>query len=324
MMKKLRILLLPVLVVCLLMAAVAIVPAYADDEEDASLAVDEISPEELAELDTLELVPATDSDKAVNINGGFEGIWVTATDARTGKVAGLYGRVTCDDGQSYGYFGGLWRDSSGRMAGYLKGRYQDGRFRGVWRCLETGNWGPVVGRYYPVPSAESAEVCYTFVGRWATVDGQLTGSLQGSWAPLAKVKPEGRFNGQWQVNDDVAVTAAIDPDGKLAGSYGVAVFKNGTSIRYFRGRWTSKDGVTGALGGLVFDGRFCGLWSGTNSVPRGYLKGVWENYRFKGVWGQFGQSVEGRLWGQYRPILAAQSAEPVTAAVRTTDGVVKY
>jgi hypothetical protein len=95
--------------------------------------------------------------------------------------------------------------------------------------------------------------------------------------------------------------ASIAPDGKLAGTYGVAVFRDGTKIHYFRGKWNSKEGAQGMLGGLVVDRMFCGIWNSDNSLPRGYLKGIWERYRFKGVWGHFGQGIEGRLWGVYRP-----------------------
>jgi hypothetical protein len=308
-MKKLNILIISALITCIFTGLVT--PVHASDgEEVLPQDIDEISSEELKELDELELVPVPVPGKEVSINGGFQGVWGTdiSTEARPGKVAGLYGKVAYENDRSYGFFGGLWKDSNGRMAGYLKGRYRDGRFYGIWRCLETDMWGPVVGRYYPVPTTDSSEVCHHFVGRWATIDGQLTGFLRGTWAPLAQVKPEGKFNGQW-IYDNDTTAATVAPDGKLSGSYGVAVFKDGTTIHYFRGRWTSQDGARGRLGGLVVDRTFCGIWNSDNHIPQGYLKGIWGHYRFKGVWGQFGQGTEGRLWGKYRPFPTLEPVE---------------
>jgi hypothetical protein len=311
-MKKLSILLVFTLIAGIFTGVAA--PVYASDGEEAPpLSVDEISPEELEELDELELVPVPVPGKVVNISGGFQGIWgsVSSTEARPGKVAGLYGRVDYNyrSAKSYGFFGGLWKDGSGRMAGYLKGRYRDGYFHGVWRCLETNMWGPVVGRYYPIPTTNSNDICHRFVGKWATIDGHLTGFLKGTWSPLAQVKPKGRFNGQWMYDNQVTA-ASIAPDGKLAGTYGVAVFRDGTRINYFGGRWNSREGEWGRLGGLVVDKMFCGIWNTDNNLlPRGYLKGAWANYQFKGVWGHFGLGADGRLWGTYRPFPTPQPVE---------------
>lgn len=324
-MKKLKILLIPALIACIFTGVVASVQA-SDGEDDPSITVDEVSREELRELDELELVPVPVPGKEVNISGGFQGVWGTdiSTEARPGKVAGLYGRVEYGNDSSYGFFGGLWKNSNGRMAGYLKGRYRDGYFRGIWRCLETDMWGPVVGRYFPVPTATSSEVCHHFVGKWATIDGQLTGFLRGTWSPLAQVKPEGRFNGQWQY-DNLTTAASIAPDGRLAGTYGVAVFRDGTTINYFRGRWNSQEGAQGRLGGLVVDRIFCGIWNNDNILPQGYLKGTWGHHRFKGVWGHFGQGIDGRLWGTYRPFPTPEPLEekPLPNEVTALAPVVK-
>ena len=115
-MKKLSMLLIPALIVCIFTGMVT--PVHASDgEKDIPISVDEISPEELKELDELELVPVPLPGKEVSINGGFQGIWGTdiSTEARPGKVAGLYGKVDYNSVRSYGFFGGLWKNSSGRM-----------------------------------------------------------------------------------------------------------------------------------------------------------------------------------------------------------------
>lgn len=327
MMKKVRFSIITILIIGIIAGIVA--PVYAGDaEETDELNVNEISPDELNELDELELVPVPEKGKNVKIDGGFQGVWNsnTSTEARPGTVAGIYGRVECADDCSYGYFGGLWKNSSGRMAGYLKGRYRDGYFRGIWRCLETDMWGPVIGKYYPVPNPSSNEICHYFVGKWATIDGNLNGYLRGTWSPLAEVKPEGRFNGQWMY-DNQLTAASINPDGRLAGTYGVGIFQDGTTIHYFRGKWGSNDGERGRLGGLVVDSMFGGVWNSDDNLPQGYLKGTWRNNRFKGVWGHFCQGTEGRLWGTYRPFPTPKpepvEAIPIPKELRALPSVVK-
>lgn len=304
-MKKLSLIPTCILALCLLVGGV--VPAYASEEnEDSSLIIEDIDSDELEELDKLEMVPVDTDNRKVNITGGFKGDWITdnsLTDERPGKVVGIYGTVYNDDGTGYGFFSGTWQNASGRMTGYLKGKYENGQFRGIWRCLETGMWGPVIGRYSPDPDTTAAEMCCLFIGKWATRDGQLRGSLKGTWSPLVLVRPIGKFAGQW-IYTDLVTTANVQPDGKLAGTYGVAVFRDGTRIQYFRGTWDSREG-RGGLGGLIVDGRFCGLWNSNGCRPAGYLKGIWRNNRFKGIWKQFGEASEGRLWGVYRPVITA-------------------
>lgn len=304
-MKKLSLIATCVLSLCLF--AGLVIPAYASEEnEDSTLLIEDIDSDELEELDKLEMVPFDTDNSKVSITGGFKGAWITDTspaEERPGKVVGIYGTVQNDDGTGYGFFSGTWQNASGRMAGYLKGRYEDGQFRGIWRCLETGMWGPVIGRYSPDPDTTADEMCFLFIGKWATRDGQLRGSLKGTWSPLVMVRPIGKFAGQW-VYADLVTTASVQSDGKLAGNYGVAVFRDGTRIQYFRGTWkSSKD--EGRLGGLIVDGKFCGLWNSNGIRPAGYLKGVWSDNRFKGIWKQFGQTSEGRLWGVYRPLITA-------------------
>jgi hypothetical protein len=321
-MKKLSILFTCTLAVCLLIAGVAPVQA-SEGNQDPPLLVEDIDSGELEALDKLDLVPVDAPGQKVSITGGFKGVWGTedsAADERPGKVAGIYGVVEYEDGIAYGFFGGIWKNASGRMAGYLKGRYEGGQFRGIWRCLETGMWGPVVGRYTPAPDATIDAIHYLFKGKWETRDGQLSGYLKGIWSPLTMVKPEGKFDGQWMC-DNQLTAACVQPDGKLAGKYGVAVFKDGTRIHYFGGILHSRESNKGRLGGLIVDGRFCGLWNSDSSYPRGYLKGIWRDNRFKGVWGQFGQNSEGRLWGVYRPFVTLTAVEkkplPAQQAVLT-------
>ena len=309
-MKKLSILFTCTLVMCLLIAGVAPVQA-SEENRDLPLLIEDIDSKELEALDKLDLVPVDAPGHKVNIRGGFKGVWGTensAADERPGKVAGIYGTVDYDDGTGYGFFGGIWRNASGRMAGYLKGRYEEGQFRGIWRCLETDMWGPVIGRYSPAPDATADAIYYHFIGKWATRDGKLRGYLKGTWSPLTLVKPEGRFAGQWMYDNQLSA-ACVQPDGKLSGKYGLAVFKDGTRIHYFGGTWNSRDSDAGRLGGLIVDGRFYGLWNSDGSHPRGYLKGVWRDNRFKGVWGQFGNDNEGRLWGVYRPFITPTAVE---------------
>ncbi len=304
-MKKFYLLLTSVLALCLLVAGV--VPVYASEvDEDTPLLTEDIDSAELEELDKLEMVPLDTKNCKVTINGGFKGEWVTdtsITDERPGKVVGIYGTVNYNNGTGYGFFSGIWKNASGRMAGYLKGKYKDGQFRGIWRCLETGMWGPVIGRYSPAPYTTAEEMCCIFFGKWATRDGQLRGTLKGTWSPLTQVRPIGKFAGQW-IYSEVLTAASIQPDGKLNGTYGVAVFRDGTRIQYFRGIWNSRYG-RGRLGGLIVDGKFCGLWNGDGGRPAGYLKGDWRSNRFKGIWKKFGDNREGRLWGVYRPIITA-------------------
>jgi len=309
-MKKLNLLCTCILALCLLIIGVA--PVYADEgNQDPPLILEDMNKEELETLDKLDLMPEEAAGRKVHIEGGFKGIWVTdsnATDNCPGNVAGIYGTVKNEDGTSYGFFSGLWRNETGKMGGYLKGKYRDGEFRGIWRCLETGVWGPVKGRYSPAPDATAADMHHVFFGKWATWDGQLRGHLKGRWAPLAAVKLEGKFNGQWMYANQLTA-ASIQPDGKLAGTYSVAVFKDGTRIHLFRGTWTSRESDRGKLGGLIVDGRFYGLWNSGNGHPRGYLKGVWKDHRFKGVWAQFDHNIEGRLWGVYRPMITPTTVD---------------
>jgi hypothetical protein len=308
-MKKLSIFIACMLITCLLFTIAA--PVQADDEEqDSSLIPENIDIAEL-EVDRMELVPSDTSDRKVKLNGGFKGAWITEnslTDEPAGKVVGIYGYFEPDDGNGYGFFSGLWKNASGRMGGYLKGKYRDGIFSGIWRCLETGAWGPVKGRYYPAPDTEVDAIHYIFDGKWTTTDGQIKGYLKGTWSPLRAVRIQGNFTGQWAYNNQLPVSSILY-DGKLNGKYGIAIFKDGTRIQFFRGIWNSRNSEEGRLGGLIVDSKFYGMWNNINTRPQGYLKGVWENNRFKGVWSQFGQSIEGRLWGAYRPFLTTTTVE---------------
>jgi len=143
---------------------------------------------ELEELEELELVPVPIPGRSVSIDGGFSGIWVKENEVSVepqGRVAGVYGRVNYANGDELGFFGGIWKDGSGRTTGYLKGKYDDGSFCGKWRCLETDLGGSVSGRYFPTPDTTDSDLRQYFYGEWETEDGQLTGYLRGTWSPVA-------------------------------------------------------------------------------------------------------------------------------------------
>ena len=161
------------------------------------------------------------------------------------------------------------------------------------------------------PDADSAnDLVQRFVGDWATEDGQQSGYLKGTWAPIVLSQPEGKFAGQWVCDAEVA------PDGRLSGLYGVIKLADGSSMQYFRGRWHAADGGHGRLGGLIVDGGFYGLWNSGDSNGRGYLKGAWADNSFKGSWGHLGHEAEGRLWGKYGPIVTPQPVEKQAGPVQ--------
>jgi hypothetical protein len=278
---------------------------------------------ELEELEELELVPVPIPGRSVSIDGGFSGIWVKENEVSVepqGRVVGVYGRVNYANGDELGFFGGIWRDGSGRTTGYLKGKYDDGSFRGKWLCLENGVGGPVSGRCFPTPDTTDSDLRHYFYGEWETEDGQLEGYLRGTWSPIAVLEPRGRFSGQW-THDDQTAAAELLPDGRLSGAYGLVQLQDGTSMHYFRGRWNSAEGAQGRLGGLIASEGFCGLWNSSDSSARGYLKGVWGHNRFRGVWGYFGQGAEGRLWGQYGSIITPEPvAERATVLSQRMNG----
>jgi hypothetical protein len=278
---------------------------------------------ELEELKDLELVPVPVPGRSVSIDGGFSGIWVSENEVSAeprGRVAGVYGRVKYSNGDELGFFGGIWKDGNGRTSGYLRGKYGDGSFRGRWRCLETDVGGPVSGRYFPHPIDTDSEVRHYFYGEWKTEDGQLNGYFRGSWSPIELLQHQGRFAGQWAHNDETSA-ADVLADGRLAGTYGLIQLRNGDSMHYFRGRWNSAEGAQGRLGGLIVGEGFCGLWNSSDRNALGYLKGIWGNNRFRGVWGHFGHGAEGRLWGRYGPTVTLQPVEERASALspRITD-----
>lgn len=262
------------------------------------------------ELEVLELLPVSLAGKPVSVDGGFRGVWGTdsATEAICpGVVAGVYGTVEGSDGTRSGFFAGLWQKNGRQAGGYLAGRYGDGNFSGSWRCLETGIGGPVRGEY--APSGDPAnDVVRRFSGRWATEDGQQTGYLKGTWAPLVLSQVKGRFGGEWAHGPTVSA-AEVAPDGRLWGTYGALTFADGSSISWFNGKADSNEGAQARLAGLVLPGKFYGLWMGANSNAHGYLKGVWAGHRFKGVWGHAGHSAQGQLWGRYGPFPTPEALE---------------
>ena len=251
------------------------------------------------------------------LEGGFRGVW--GSDDATfpgpaGKLAGVYGKVEKPDGTVFGFFRGMWIADNGVLGGYLKGVCVDGRFRGVWHCLETGMSGKVRGTYLCNDVASVAEG--HFAGGWTTNDGQRTGYLKGTWSPLVAVERQGSFGGWWTYNDDLSI-AEVAPDGKLSGIYGRIELADGSSMHYFRGRWYSNDGARGRLRGLAFDGRYYGSWNGSDVDARGYVKGVFADNLFNGRWGREGQRIEGRMWGRYAPFRVAQLSEAESTATQT-------
>jgi hypothetical protein len=269
---------------------------------------------ELEGVEEFEIMPEPLPGRTATIDGGFRGVWGrdNATNSEPpGVLGGLYGRVQEPDGSGSGYFGGIWKDKNGGPGGYLQGRYANGYFWGVWRCLETGARGILGGTYVPAPGATS-DVPHRFSGIWITRDGQQTGYLKGTWSPAVQSQPAGRFAGQWTHDNDVTA-AQVAPDGRLSGTYHRLELADGSSIRYFKGRWSSNEGARGRLGGLVHDGGFYGLWNSRNSDAQGYLKGAWADHRFRGVWGYTGQEPGGRLWGRYGPYVTPEplEAEPL-------------
>ena len=269
------------------------------------------------ELEVLELLPVSLPGKPVSVDGGFQGVWGTdsGTEAKhPGVVAGIYGTVEGPDGTRSGFFAGIWQKSGCEAGGYLAGRYGDGNFSGGWRCLETGIGGSLRGEY--APSGDPAnDVVHYFSGRWATEDGQQTGYLKGTWAPLVLSQIKGRFAGEWTHSPTVSA-AEVAPDGRLWGTYGALTLADGSSISWFNGRADSNEGAQARLGGLVLRGSFYGLWKSANSNAHGYLKGAWASHRFKGVWGHAGHSAQGQLWGRYGPFPTPEELEAQPLSVQ--------
>jgi len=287
------------------------------DELPLDIADIEAMVAELGDTEDFEIVPAPLPGRSVSIDGGFRGVWCgdnAATDECPGILSGIYGKVEEPDGTGYGYFGGIWNTGNGEVGGYMQGRYADGYFWGTWRCLETGAGGILGGIYAPAPDA-SNDVPHHFIGLWITGDGQQTGYLKGTWSPAVQSQPAGRFAGQWTSGAD-ETAAEVAPDGRLSGTHHVLRLADGSTVRYFKGRWSSNEGARGRIGGLVLDGRFYGLWNCRNSDAGGYLKGVWADHSFKGVWGHVGQEPGGRLRGRYGPVVTPEPAEAQPLSVQ--------
>ena len=288
------------------------------NSKDATLSVDTSKVEAvLDELGILELMPVPLPRKVVSIDGGFQGVWGPDNETSatpSGVVAGVYGTVEQPDGTRSGFFTGLWFLKNNREGGYLAGRYGNGQFEGRWRCLETGVGGPVRGEYVPSDDVADA-VVHHFAGRWATQDGQQTGYLKGTWAPLVLAQVKGRFAGEWTHSPTVSA-AEVAPDGRLWGTYGALTLADGSSISWFNGRADSNEGAQARLGGLVLRGSFYGLWKSANSNAHGYLKGAWASHRFKGVWGHAGHSAQGQLWGRYGPFPTPEELEAQPLSVQ--------
>lgn len=266
--------------------------------------------DELEGIEEFELEPAPLPGRDVSIDGGFRGVCGSDNkpdEEAAGLVAGIYGTVDEPDGTGYGFFGGVWRNHNGELGGYLQGRYANGYFWGTWRCLETGTGGFVGGTYTPDPNAVN-DLVNRFTGIWITGDGQHTGYLKGTWAPVVESHVGGKFAGMWKYDPD-ASAVDVAADGKLRGTYRALHLADGTSMRYFKGRWNANEGARGRLAGLALDGSFYGLWKSNNGSAQGYLKGVWADHSFKGRWGHLGHEPEGVLWGRYGPVVIPEPLE---------------
>jgi len=258
--------------------------------------------------DGSEILPELTPGEKLSIDGGFRGVWGVWEEDETdqsmeypGKVAGLYGSITRADGTSYGFVGGVYTQRSGKLGGFLFGRYADGFFWGRWHSATGEANGQLKGTYDVNTDAVDA-ILKGFRGEWQTSDGSRTGYIKGTYSPKVSIQITGRFGGKWADNDSTAATADM-ADGTLKGHYGVIRLADGTVIRCFRGGWYSDEGsATGRLEGIGLGGHFYGIWHNTDGKPAGYLAGKYGENRFRGVWGNMGEEPRGSLWGRYGPL----------------------
>ncbi len=135
-----------------------------------------------------------------------------------GSAPPLHGRLVgrfwndqpeSDSGSSPGIFRGQWFDASGRLAGYIRGRYAPapadelpeglaagGVFRGRYVDLDGRFQGYIFGRY----GRDEGDEQGMFAGRWVGRDGQELGELRGRWIDEPQVNG-GRFGGRWAAFD---------------------------------------------------------------------------------------------------------------------------
>jgi hypothetical protein len=164
------------------------VPALAGTDS-APKALTSLGSEVNNETDAQTAVAPGNSQK---ISGIFRGVWGCENDTSAepcGKLRGTYRTITKPDGTVFGFFRGQWQSNNGKYHGWLKGKFEDGSFRGIWRCKETNKGGTLEGRYYP-SGDPATEARRHFVGKWTTRDGQKSGYLKGTWHPLIPVEVE--------------------------------------------------------------------------------------------------------------------------------------
>ena len=115
-----------------------------------------------------------------NIDGVFRGLWGADENSEEkpgGVMRGTYRTIEKLNGAKFNIFLGVWQNNDGRLSGYMKGKYEDGHFHGIWHCYETGNGGTLEG-IYPPSNNSTAKMMHNFVGEWSTRDGQLGGYIK--------------------------------------------------------------------------------------------------------------------------------------------------
>lgn len=269
--------------------------------------------DELENSNETEIIPEVALGEKLFINGGFRGIWgvwgeecvLDQCTEYPGQIAGLYGSVTRVNGTTYGFIGGVYTQKSGKLGGFLFGKYTDGFFWGRWHSATSD----INGQFkitYDVNTNDVDAILNSFEGRWRTSDGNRNGYIKGRYSAKVSIQMIGRFGGNWAINDNAALTADM-ADGRLRGHYGVIRFADGTSIYFFRGGWCSAEGCAmGRLEGIGLNGNFYGIWHNTGGKPVGYLTGQYGENRFRGVWGNVGEEPRGSLWGRYGQVIVVE------------------
>jgi len=322
---RFKLLIAGVLALALLIAGTASALASSTAESIADLTeTNEVSAEELdsliAELEAIEdvqIIPMPEDGAEVAILGGFHGKWgVDEEDETLGGLAGIYGSVTYEDGSSYGFLGGIWKQRDEKAVGYLIGKYADGAFWGIYRNYAGENGGKFDGTY-AISENDVEALVNRFQGEWISNDGERGGYIKGAWAQKVGMRRVGRFGGKWFYNDAEAEVTSERPeaDGQFRGHYGTMKLADDTVIHLFRGGWLSDEGDIGKLTGIGVRGHFYGIWQGEDSS--GYMMGKAKEHRLRGVWGTFGQEEQGRLRGRYgrypRPEVEPEVIDPELA-----------
>jgi len=258
---------------------------------------------ELEKIEDMQIIPKPEDGAEVKILGGFHGKWgVDEADDPLGWIAGIYGTVTNEDGTSYGFLGGIWKQRGERVGGYLIGKYADDAFWGIYRN-HAGENGGRFGGTYAAGENDAEAMINRFAGQWESTDGEISGYIKGVWAEKVGIRRIGKYKGQWVYpNENADAEAAAngerpEADGKFRGNYAAMKLANGTVIHLFRGGWHSAEGNNGKLTGIGIRGHFYGIWQGEDES--GYMMGRAKDHRMRGVWGTFGEEEQGKLRGKY-------------------------